>query len=191
MVPESVLSHAPSESLFVWPPVSAQLCLVCFCPDFYFVFCCCCFFRCLLLLVSACLLCLANGPFTIMLLWGKVCIEVHGNIMFSCFHVTALHQSMHFHVFSPFSAHFPHPNGKWSIISSAFSLQSSLRFGVCLSGICACSCSVDCHWDAFHDTLSNILCSNHSSLFYTHIILHACTYQFSDYCCVLCTVLCA
>ncbi len=38
--------------------------------------------------------------------------------MFSCFDVTKLHESIHFHVFSPFNAHFFPPkwcNGKWSI----------------------------------------------------------------------------
>ncbi len=43
--------------------------------------------------------------------WGSGCLHelreyLHGNIMFSCFHVIKLHESICFHVFSPFNAHF-------------------------------------------------------------------------------------
>ncbi len=60
-----------------------------------------------------------NEPFTIMMSWGEK-EYLHGNIMFLCFHVTTctVHESIRFHVFSPFNAHFSSPkwcNGKWSI----------------------------------------------------------------------------
>ncbi len=56
-------------------------------------------------------------------------INLHGNMMLMCFHVTQLHLNMCFHVTIPINAYF------WPPVTSCG--KGSIRLGVCMHDLCA------------------------------------------------------
>ncbi len=51
--------------------------------------------------------------------------------MFLCFHVTKLHESIRFHVFSPFNAHFPPQNDV--MVNGPLCTVHAEKFNICMA----------------------------------------------------------